>query len=106
MKVCLIGPMTGLPDYNYPAFHAEAARLRGLGFEVVSPAELFGPPPAPGLARPHEVYMRASLKALLDCDAIHCLPGWYNSKGACIEYQVAMALNMEGIYRDITKQRA
>ncbi|HEX8594362.1 MAG TPA: DUF4406 domain-containing protein [Pseudomonas sp.] len=31
--------MTGLPEFNYPAFHAEAARLRTLGLEVENPAE-------------------------------------------------------------------
>jgi hypothetical protein len=39
--------MTGLPEFNYPAFHAEAARLRAQGFEVVSPAEI-NPEAAPG----------------------------------------------------------
>ena len=38
-RIYLAGPMTGLPEYNYPAFHAEAARLRGLGFHVENPAE-------------------------------------------------------------------
>ena len=36
----LAGPITGLPDLNYPVFHAEAARLRALGYEVVNPAEI------------------------------------------------------------------
>jgi hypothetical protein len=39
-KIYLSGPMTGLPDLNFPAFHAEAARLRALGYDVINPAEL------------------------------------------------------------------
>lgn len=35
----LSGPMTGLPDYNRPAFRAVAAHLRASGYDVVSPAE-------------------------------------------------------------------
>ncbi|HIE1896019.1 DUF4406 domain-containing protein [Pseudomonas aeruginosa] len=32
--IYLAGPMTGLPEHNFPAFHAEGARLRGLGCEI------------------------------------------------------------------------
>lgn len=39
-RVYLSGPMTGLPELNFPAFRVEAARLRALGFEVVNPADL------------------------------------------------------------------
>lgn len=38
-RIYLAGPMTGLPEFNYPAFHAEAARLRGLGYQVENPAD-------------------------------------------------------------------
>lgn len=38
-RIYLAGPMTGLPEHNFPAFHAEAARLRGLGYQVENPAE-------------------------------------------------------------------
>ena len=38
-RIYLAGPMTGLPEFNYPAFHAEAARLRQLGYHVENPAE-------------------------------------------------------------------
>ncbi|HEJ4249643.1 TPA: DUF4406 domain-containing protein [Pseudomonas aeruginosa] len=29
-RVYLAGPMTGLPDFNYPAFNAEEKRIRAL----------------------------------------------------------------------------
>ncbi len=31
-RIYLSGLMSGLPELNFPAFHAEAARLRALGF--------------------------------------------------------------------------
>lgn len=30
-RTYIAGPMSNCPDYNYPAFHAAAARLRAAG---------------------------------------------------------------------------
>lgn len=89
-RIYLSGPMTGLPELNFPAFHAEAARLRALGFEVVNPADL-NPEPETGW---HEC-MRNDLKALLDCDALALLDGWQQSAGAHLEMHVAHRVGME-----------
>ena len=40
MKMYLSGPMTGMAENNFPAFHDAAAKLRAGGHEVVNPAEL------------------------------------------------------------------
>ena len=89
-RIYLSGPMTGLPELNFPAFNAEAARLRALGFEVVNPADL-NPDPDTGW---HEC-MRNDLKALLDCDALALLDGWQRSTGAHLEIHVAHRVGME-----------
>ena len=60
-RLYLAGPMTGLPELNFPAFHAEAARLRALGYEVVNPAEINVDPAAGWLA-----CMRADIAQLVD----------------------------------------
>lgn len=88
-RVYISGPMTGLPEHNFPAFHNAAKRLRALGVEVVNPAEIN---PEPGM--PWAWYMRRDIKALMDCDAVATLPGWENSKGATLEVQIATALGM------------
>lgn len=83
-RLYLSGPMTGLPDFNFPAFNAEAARLRELGYDVVNPAEINQEQNTTW----HEC-MRNDLKALLDCDALALLDGWQQSAGAHLEMHVA-----------------
>lgn len=88
--VYIAGPMTGLPEFNYPAFHAKAAELRALGYEVRNPAENDGE----STGKPWAFYMRLGLRSLLDCDEIHFLPGWRASRGANAEWFVADLLGM------------
>lgn len=89
MKIYIAGPMTGLPDLNFPAFHAEAAKLRAEGYEVVNPAEIN---PDPGAAWIE--CMRADIRELVTCDGIAMLPGWENSRGAILEHIIAMELGL------------
>jgi hypothetical protein len=89
MRCYIAGPMSGLPLLNFPAFHAAAARLRGLGVEVVNPAEI-----NPDQAATWRDCMRADLKQLVDCDAVALLPGWEKSRGATLERHVALALGL------------
>lgn len=90
MKIYIAGPMSGLPDLNYPAFHAEAARLRALGHEVENPAEN----PVPPCGGTWTGYMRMALRQLVECDVVVLLPGWTDSRGAVIERNLALALSM------------
>jgi len=39
MRIYIAGPMTGLPEFNYPAFNAAAEYLRSLGHHVENPAD-------------------------------------------------------------------
>lgn len=92
-RIYLAGPMTGLPDSNYPAFHAEAARLRARGFHVENPAEN----PAPDCGS-WCGYMRLAIAQLVTCDAVWLLPGWTGSRGACIEHALAVHLGLAVVY--------
>lgn len=87
----IAGPMTGHDDYNRPAFHQAAAQLRAAGYHVISPAETPRPTAAPEWAD----WTRASLKRMLDADAVAFLPGWQTRRGAKLEIHVAEQLGME-----------
>ena len=89
--IYLSGPMTGLPDYNYPAFNAMAAQLRRHGFTVVNPAELNADRPDGAV---WSDYLRRDIAALMGCTHIVLLPGWKNSRGARIEVSLAGDLGM------------
>ena len=90
MRIYIAGPMTGLPEFNYPAFNAAAARLRALGYEVLNPAE--NPVPPCGT---WQGYMRMALTQLVQCQCVALLPGWADSRGALIERKLAQVLQME-----------
>lgn len=92
MKLYVAGPMTGLPELNFPAFHAMAAKLRAAGHEVVNPAEVNPDPTAKWTD-----CMFADLKELSTCDGIVMLPGWENSPGAQIERLWAIRTGMVGM---------
>lgn len=98
MKVYLAGPMSGYPLHNFPAFDEAAAALRSAGHEVTSPAEIdrahgFDPNDIVGELQ-YGMFLRRSLRAMLDCEAIALLPGWEQSRGAQIEMAVARAIGM------------
>lgn len=97
-RTYICGPMTGLPDLNFPAFHAEAARLRALGIEVVSPAEINSTAKVftdrDELLAHWRKCMRLDIAALMTCDRISLLPGWDRSRGATVEHFNAWALGM------------
>lgn len=94
-RVYLAGPMTGLPEFNFPAFNAEAASLRADGLVVINPAEH-------GIVEGAEWadYLRHDLAGLMSCERIHLLRGWHDSKGARLEVHAAKALGMQITYQD------
>lgn len=95
-RIYIAGPMTGIPLLNFPAFHAEAAKLRAKGFEVVNPAEV-----NPDHAIPWAQCMRRDIAELVTCDAIRLLQGWESSKGATLEHHIAERLELRVILPNV-----
>ena len=92
-KIYVSGPMTGLPENNFPAFHAATAMLRERGHTVFNPAEVGE---IPGMT--WEFYMRKDIKMLCEADAIYLLPGWEKSKGAHLELHIAHRIGMDVMF--------
>lgn len=97
-RIYIAGPMTGLPDFNYPAFNQEAERLRALGYHVENPADNPEPP-----CKSWSGYMRMAIPQLVSCDTLASLPGVGNSRGGRIEVQLAIDLGMKVISADFIK---
>jgi len=93
--VYLSGPMTGMPDYNYPAFNDIEAAIRwswkGPGpIAVINPARNFDG--FTGHAR--HIYMREDVAGLLRATCLMVLPGWDTSRGATLEVAIARELGL------------
>lgn len=101
--VYIAGPMTGYPEFNFPAFNQVAARLRDEGWEVINPAEkeeemrLDEESLKTGdaeLAMAGGFDFRSAylwdLTSVINADAIYMLDGWDNSLGARGEHLVAL----------------
>lgn len=99
----LSGPMTGLPNYNYPTFNSAAEIVRSHGYIVFNPAECF----EGAQDLPKEVYMHEDLRAVIDSEAVILLPDWDKSSGSIVEVEVARACGLPLIsLRDfIVKER-
>lgn len=90
MKLYIAGPMTGLPDFNYPAFYRAAAQLADAGIDSINPARTEG---REGCSSWLD-FMRASLLDLAECDGIATLAGWGESRGAALEVHIARSLDL------------
>lgn len=109
MRLYTAGPMTHIPQFNFPAFDNMAKALRLAGHEVVSPAELDDPvdraaalasPDGSALSYGNGVkktwgqFLARDVQLIADdgIEGIVVLPGWENSRGARLETFVASAL--------------
>lgn len=87
----LSGPMSGYPEFNFPAFERAANMLRQVT-TVVSAHEVDHGIHTGAGTQPYVEYLRGDLMELLRCNGIILLKGWPKSKGARLELEVAMDL--------------
>lgn len=91
--IYIAGPMTGLPEFNYPAFNRAASQLRALGHTVLNPVDVekLNPVETP---QAWDWYMRHAIRMVVAADAIALLPGWEASRGAQLEHTIGTALGL------------
>lgn len=100
----VIGPVTGKPNDNRPAFYAARCDLKACGYYVQTPMDFIHP------GTPWNEAMTISINVItsyecdpmeVDCapvvnkfDGVATLPGWEDSPGARLEAQVAEAIGL------------
>jgi hypothetical protein len=112
LTVYLAGPMTGIPQFNFPKFDRIAKELREAGFNVISPAEMDDPETrAWAMASTDGAigsgsskgetwgdFLSRDVKIVADkVEGVVCMDGWEKSRGARLEVFVAN-LCKHGIY--------
>lgn len=109
MRLYLAGPMTSIPQFNFPCFDVWSQRLRDNGFEVISPHES-DHPETQRLARLSEdgdpscfpegigaEPVPTALKNVDDigkCQGIALIPGWQKSSGVIHEIATAVRFRL------------
>lgn len=81
-KIYIAGPMSGIREFNRPAFFAAEEYLIEHGAKVMNPATL-------PIGFEHHEYMKIAMPMLDACDVVAFLPGWQLSKGARVEFTTA-----------------
>lgn len=104
-SIYIAGPMSGYPEFNFPAFFAADEKLKAEGWHVWNPA-----------AKSQEAELDAEafktgdnklviekgfdfrkcylwdVEKVIESDAIYMLPGWQYSPGAVGEHAVAVTM--------------
>ncbi len=95
-KIYISGKITGIEAEAERLFSAAEIKLREMNYDPINPFTL---------NHDHDKswnsYMREDIKQLCDCDAIYLLSNWKESKGALIEYEIAVYLGLYVHYEEV-----
>lgn len=116
MKVYISGPISaGVPGADYTErkerFHRAEVNLRAMGHEPINPIWVdacayrdcggkIDETEHNGFRHTWDCYLKYDLIALLGCEAIALLPGWFLSKGSRLEWYIAHELRMPVFHLD------
>ncbi len=94
-RIYLAGPMTGLPEHNFPPSTPKPRAYAASGTRSRTP-----PSTARFRASSGPTTCGSDLQKLLTCQATALLPGWMDSKGARLEFTVATNLGMRALHAE------
>ena len=87
------GKITGLPKEDVQSkFNQLSSHLTGMGYNVINPANVLDD------NRNWNDAVRSDIKKMLECDEVHLLPDWQESRGAQLERDIALRLGMQVVY--------
>ena len=86
-RVYISGPMTGISEYNFPAFFKAEKLLKEYGYIPLNPARS-----PKGLEYKH--YMDIAFAMIRSSQEIYTLDGWEKSNGAIAEVAYANAISV------------
>lgn len=113
MKLYLCGPMSHVPQFNFPAFDEASTTLRAMGYDIVAPHEHDSPEYReaafassdgnPNSMPPGETWgyaLARDVKIIADqgIEGLVYLPDWYKSRGARLETFVALLCGVKHFY--------
>jgi hypothetical protein len=89
----IAGKITGLPIGDVKdKFNVMATELSGMGYEVIKPEAINNE------SQTWDAAVRNDIKKMLECDEVHLLPDWQESRGAQLERDIALRLGMQVVY--------
>lgn len=103
--IYIAGPIANTTDFveRFKAARLEVARL---GYTPVCPIELNGLQANDRDPNERRAYLRKDIAALINCDGIYMLDGWWNSRGARLEHMIAQGLDLLVLYQNKVDQVA
>jgi hypothetical protein len=89
----IAGKITGLPQNDVKEkFNLVAMQLAAMGYHVVKPVSVYDH------TKTWDDAVRSDIKQMLECDEVHLLPDWQDSRGAQLERDIALRLGMQVVY--------
>ena len=89
----IAGKVKGLPKGQVKdKFNLMARLLSGMGYRVVKPDAVTDDTKIWDDVAPNDI------KKMLECDEIHLLPDWQESRGAQLERDIALRLGIQIVY--------
>ena len=89
----LAGKISGLPNTHVKnKFNRVGEHLKSMGYNVINPVAIAN------TTLSWDESVRTDIKQMLECDEVHLLPGWQESRGAQLERDIAIRLGMQVVY--------